>query len=165
MAAVQDSANRKGFERSKKLSIAEAVIDTIASAQAAFKAMAGIPIVGPALGAVAAGAALLAGYARVQKIRSTSFGGGGGVGGGGGGAVTGGGRGGGGPVQPTVTTPGPTPTAPTPPPTVAAPLGTRVSINLGDEDELISTSAVRRLIGKIDEQLQDGAVLTGLAVT
>lgn len=52
--------------------IARTVISTYESAQNAFNALAGIPYVGPALGAAAAGAAIAAGMARVQAIRSQS---------------------------------------------------------------------------------------------
>ena len=69
-----ESENRKQFEIGKKAAAGQAIIDTIASAQAAFKSLAGIPIVGPGLGIAAAGAATLAGMMRLQQINSTSFG-------------------------------------------------------------------------------------------
>ena len=49
----------------------QATIDTVSAAISAYKAMAGIPIVGPILGALASAAALAAGYANVKKINST----------------------------------------------------------------------------------------------
>jgi hypothetical protein len=52
----------------KALAISQAGIDTYLSAQAAYKAMVGIPIVGPALGAVAAGVAVAGGLANIKKI-------------------------------------------------------------------------------------------------
>jgi len=55
----------------KAMAVAQATIDTYKSAVAAYSAMSGIPIVGPALGAVAAGAAVAAGIANVKKITST----------------------------------------------------------------------------------------------
>lgn len=55
----------------KAAAIAQTTIDTYQSATAAYKAMAGIPVVGPALGAVAAAAAVAAGIANVKKITST----------------------------------------------------------------------------------------------
>ncbi len=58
-------------EAGKIAATAAAIIDTYAAANAAYKSMAGIPIVGPALGAAAAGAAILAGIANVKKIMST----------------------------------------------------------------------------------------------
>lgn len=55
----------------KAAAIAQTTIDTYQSATAAYKALAGIPVVGPALGAVAAGAAVVSGLANVKKIAST----------------------------------------------------------------------------------------------
>lgn len=49
----------------------QATIDTVSAAISAYKAMSGIPIVGPILGALASAAALAAGYANVKKINST----------------------------------------------------------------------------------------------
>ena len=77
----------------KAMAITQATIDTYKGATAAYAAMAGIPVVGPALGAIAAGAAIAAGIANVKAITSTGEGGGGG--GGGISAPSGGGGGGG----------------------------------------------------------------------
>lgn len=55
----------------KAMAVSQATIDTYQSATAAFKAMAGIPIVGPALGAAAAAAAVVSGLANVKKITAT----------------------------------------------------------------------------------------------
>ena len=55
----------------KTAAIAQATIDTYAAANSAYKAMVGIPIVGPGLGAAAAAAAVVAGIANVKKIAST----------------------------------------------------------------------------------------------
>lgn len=55
----------------KAFAIAAATIDTYQSAVSAFNAMSGIPIVGPALGAVAAAAAIETGLKTVSKIKST----------------------------------------------------------------------------------------------
>lgn len=55
----------------KAAAVAEATINTYQAATAAYSAMAGIPIIGPALGAVAAAAAVVAGLANVKKIVST----------------------------------------------------------------------------------------------
>jgi hypothetical protein len=52
----------------KAAAIAETTINTYASATAAFKSLAAIPVVGPALGAAAAGAAIAAGIANVREI-------------------------------------------------------------------------------------------------
>lgn len=56
----------------KILAIASATIDTYQSAVAAFKSMAGIPYVGPALGAAAAAAAIAAGLANIAAIKRTN---------------------------------------------------------------------------------------------
>lgn len=74
---VAATFSKKAFEASKALAIADAIINTYKSAVAAYSALAGIPIVGPALGAAAAAAAVAAGLANVQAIRATKFGGGG----------------------------------------------------------------------------------------
>jgi hypothetical protein len=66
----------------KAMAITQATIDTFASAQGAFKSMAGIPVVGPALGAVAAAAAVVGGMKNIQAIKSANSSGGGGGGGG-----------------------------------------------------------------------------------
>ncbi len=71
-----DSKNRAIFEVMKAAAISQTVIDTYASAQASYKALAGIPIVGPGLAVAAAASAIAAGLARVAQIRSTPFGGG-----------------------------------------------------------------------------------------
>lgn len=56
----------------KAAAVAQATIDTYMAANSAYSAMAGIPVVGPALGAAAAAAAVIAGIANVKKILSTS---------------------------------------------------------------------------------------------
>lgn len=58
---------------SKALAIVETTIDTLVGAQKAFNAMADIPIVGPGLGAAAAAAATITGFARVAMIASQGF--------------------------------------------------------------------------------------------
>lgn len=54
----------------KAAAITQTIIETYKGAQAAFSALAPIPIVGPVLGGVAAAAAVAAGMARVNQIRS-----------------------------------------------------------------------------------------------
>lgn len=54
----------------KAAAITQTIIETYKGAQAAFSALAPIPIVGPALGGAAAAAAIAAGMARVGQIRS-----------------------------------------------------------------------------------------------
>lgn len=82
----------------KAAAIAAATIQTYESATASYKSLAGIPIIGPALGAAAAGAAIVSGLANVKKIVSTKTPQMGGAGGGGGAS---GGR----PSAPTQSTP------------------------------------------------------------
>ena len=76
-----EQQQKKGFERSKKIQTAQALISTYESAVQAFKSLAGIPVVGPGLGTAAAIAATAAGLANVKKIQSQTFQGGGGGGG------------------------------------------------------------------------------------
>ena len=76
-----EQEQKKGFERSKKIQTAQALISTYESAVQAFKSLAGIPVVGPGLGTAAAVAATAAGLANVKKIQSQTFQGGGGGGG------------------------------------------------------------------------------------
>jgi hypothetical protein len=73
LAKIQDEEGRKQFERSKKIQAAQALISTYESAVQAFKSLAGIPVVGPALGSAAAAAAVAAGLANVKNIRSQTF--------------------------------------------------------------------------------------------
>jgi hypothetical protein len=71
----------------KAAAVAAATIETYQAAVSSYNSLSGIPIVGPALGAVAAGVAVASGIANVKKILSVKTpgggGGGGGVGGGG----------------------------------------------------------------------------------
>lgn len=76
LGAMMVSHNRAAFEIGKAAAISQTIIDTYRAAQGAYAALAGIPFVGPALGAAAAAAAIVVGLARVQQIRSTPFGGG-----------------------------------------------------------------------------------------
>ncbi|MFA6072293.1 MAG: hypothetical protein WC810_27335, partial [Janthinobacterium sp.] len=55
----------------KAAAIAQVTIDTYKSATAAYSSLSGIPIVGPVLGAIAAGVAVASGLANVKKIVST----------------------------------------------------------------------------------------------
>ena len=67
-------------EAGKAMAVVQATIDTYKSAQAAFSSMAGIPVVGPALGAIAAAAAVAMGLKNIAAIRSAKAEGGGGGG-------------------------------------------------------------------------------------
>ena len=74
LAGMMQSKNRAMWEVGKAAAISETIIQTYRAAQGAYAALASIPYVGPVLGAAAAAAAIVAGIARVQQIRSTSFG-------------------------------------------------------------------------------------------
>jgi hypothetical protein len=54
----------------KAAAIAQTTIDTLVSAQAAFKSLAGVPVVGPVLGGIAAAAALATGFKTIKEIQS-----------------------------------------------------------------------------------------------
>lgn len=91
--AVQDFITAVGEQSTigKAAAVALATIETYQSAVSSYNSLSGIPIIGPALGAVAAGAAVAAGLANVKKIISVKTpgkGGGGGSGSGGGSAST-----------------------------------------------------------------------------
>lgn len=87
-AKRREEANKESFENLKKLQIAQAIINTLAAAVSAYQSMASIPYVGPVLGAAAAAAALVAGYAQVRQIQATNYdSGSSSVGGGGGGST------------------------------------------------------------------------------
>lgn len=73
LAQLQSSQSKKAASIGKAAAIAQATINTYQSATAAFSAMAGIPYVGPVLGAVAAAAAIAAGMANVNAIRSQAL--------------------------------------------------------------------------------------------
>lgn len=77
IATLMQSGSKKQFEIGKAAAKAQTVISTYKGAQEAYSALAGIPVVGPALGIAAAGAAIAAGGIRLQAINGTSFGGGG----------------------------------------------------------------------------------------
>lgn len=74
LAQLQKSSNKRIAAVGKAAAIAQAMISTYQSATSAYAAMAGIPYVGPALGAAAAAAAIVAGLANVQQIRSQNAG-------------------------------------------------------------------------------------------
>ncbi len=74
LTALQKSEHKKLAAVGKAAAIAQATISTYQSATSAYAAMAGIPYVGPALGAAAAAAAIVAGLANVQQIRAQNTG-------------------------------------------------------------------------------------------
>ena len=61
----------EGSNAAKAISVAQTTIDTYQSATAAYKSVVGIPVVGPVLAVIAAGAAVTAGIMSVNKILST----------------------------------------------------------------------------------------------
>ena len=63
-----------GEETAKRFAQVQALVDAYASANAAYKAMAGIPVVGPALAVAAAAAAIGAGLANVKMIEKAATG-------------------------------------------------------------------------------------------
>lgn len=67
------AGNKKYIGLYKTAAIAQAIMDTYSSAQASYKAMAGIPYVGPALGAAASAAAVMAGIANISQIKAATF--------------------------------------------------------------------------------------------
>ena len=62
---------KENSKEQKGIATAVATIDALKSANAAYYAMAGIPVVGPALGVAAAASALISGYANVKAIWKT----------------------------------------------------------------------------------------------
>jgi len=81
LAANQLISAKRAFQVQKAVSIAQTAIDTAQSAQSSYKAMSGIPVVGPVLGGIAAAAAVAMGVAQIATIASQKFepkGGGGG---------------------------------------------------------------------------------------
>ena len=70
-------------ETGRALAITATTIDTFQSAQASYRSLAGIPVVGPVLGGIAAAAAVAMGLKNIAAIRGANSSGG--VGGGGGG--------------------------------------------------------------------------------
>lgn len=60
----------KAFKTYKALAITQAIIDTASSAQGAYKAMVGIPYVGPFLAPIAAAAAVITGIANINAIKN-----------------------------------------------------------------------------------------------
>jgi hypothetical protein len=81
-AGESEEQQKKAFKVQKAVSIAQALIDTYASATAAFKSLAGVPVVGVGLGIAAAAAAVTGGLLNVKQIASTEFQGSGASGGG-----------------------------------------------------------------------------------
>jgi tape measure domain-containing protein len=70
IADLQKSKSREAFELGKAAALVQAAIAIPLTAIEAYKSLAGIPIVGPGLGAVAAAAAISIGTQRLNEIRA-----------------------------------------------------------------------------------------------
>jgi tape measure domain-containing protein len=73
LASLQATGSKTAFEIGKAAAIAQALVSIPSTAIKAYESLAGIPVVGPGLGAAAAAAAVAAGTAQINKIRSTKF--------------------------------------------------------------------------------------------
>lgn len=73
ISTIASAFGKKGAKIAKAAAIAQATIKTYESATSAYASLAGIPYVGPALGAAAAGAAIAAGLINIAKIKSTDY--------------------------------------------------------------------------------------------
>lgn len=73
LAAAQDQESERGFKTWKAIAIAQGYVDTFSSAIAAYRAMVGIPGIGPGLAVAAAAAALAAGLANIARISSQKY--------------------------------------------------------------------------------------------
>lgn len=144
------SGSKKQFEIGKVAAIAEATINSYQAAVKAYQSLAGIPIVGPAMGAAAAAAAIAFGMAQVQRIRAQSFTGGGAAGG----AVPSY------PASPITGEPVGTPggdIGPAPPVQLQA--APRQEVNIQVRGTIFDAETVRQLMESINEQLGDGVNL------
>ena len=72
-AAEQDKIKEKYFYKNRDAQKAQAIISTLQSAISAYSSLAVIPVVGPALGAIAAAAALAFGYKQVKLIGEQTY--------------------------------------------------------------------------------------------
>jgi len=75
-AGKSKASQKRAFNIQKATNIASATIDTFTSAQAAFKSVAGIPIVGPILAPLASAGAIAMGLINIKKIKESQFEGG-----------------------------------------------------------------------------------------
>jgi hypothetical protein len=72
-AEAEDKVKEKYFYRNRDAQVGQAIISTLQSAVSAYSSLAVIPVVGPALGAAAAAAALIFGYKQVDLIKSQKY--------------------------------------------------------------------------------------------
>ncbi|MCP4540153.1 MAG: hypothetical protein GY832_23695 [Chloroflexi bacterium] len=77
IGTLQAVENKKAFYIGRAAAYSENVVQTLLASMKAYQALAGIPYVGPVLGAAAAAAVGVAGAAIGNKIRTTPYGGGG----------------------------------------------------------------------------------------
>lgn len=73
LAVLSNSKNREMAAIGKAAAIAQATMNTYQAATGAFAALAGIPIIGPALATASAGAIIVAGLANVAQIAGVGF--------------------------------------------------------------------------------------------
>jgi hypothetical protein len=73
MLSSAAALQKEGTAGWKATKIAETVVSTYSGAQKAYESMVGIPIIGPTLGAIAAGIAVAAGLKQVQTIKNTKI--------------------------------------------------------------------------------------------
>lgn len=149
LATLMQSHNKKAFEIGKMAAYASTVINTAQAAMEAYKALAGVYLVGPVLGAAAAAAAIVAGGVQLANIASTTFEGGGSVGGGGfsssptstAGSI---------PMGPTITTPG-----------MNSDSGTAIHIDMSgiSDDGVYSGKFLRNLVDAINDAQENGSTL------
>ncbi len=72
-AGESKKQQKKAFKVQKAANIAQATVDTYASAVSAYKSLSGIAVVGPVLGGIAAAAAVSAGLLNIKKISQQRF--------------------------------------------------------------------------------------------
>ena len=77
----KEKEKKKAFEQDKKIKIAQTIIATITGAMQAYQSLAGIPFVGPFLGAAMAAFVISMGMKQVAMIKATQYQGGGSAGG------------------------------------------------------------------------------------
>jgi len=73
ISSLSSSKNKEMAAVGKAAAITQATIDTYAAGTAAYKSLAGIPVVGPVLAAAAAATAIAAGLANVARIRGVQL--------------------------------------------------------------------------------------------
>lgn len=73
LSTLQQSKNKEMVAVGRTAASAQATIDTYAAATAAYRALSGIPVVGPILGAAAAASIMTAGLANVARINAVQM--------------------------------------------------------------------------------------------